>query len=398
MSDFFRPAFARYFPCAVFALSILALSVMILPDIAAAQIDMNASLKVMPSFDSELSEEDFLPQSIPIEEDPAGDKYLTYRINLPDDWQKSKDIMREGDNGDVMLSNRILRMLAKYTGPADRYDVSYLTIQAMTLEHAISPKMWLLNFIAENGYTVLGFDEEEDVFAECLGVKVIGDRSYTTRMKAMINANHMVLVSYFVPDRNVAVDKRWEKERAFQQRTVESFAFVNPKRVKIEMEDTYSYLDLIRFSYPKSWKREMVKTFSVEGMEATLINTFGEDRLAGEIRIRVISTDTDSSLPQEVKRLYKELQGSGHVVGGLIEVHDDYKYPPHINYSRVEVYAARSTDRMGREIDYEVWLGVLAEHDFYILVTMQTPAREKEFYLWAQNSETFKNILQSFRP
>jgi hypothetical protein len=263
-------------------------------------------------------------------------------------------------------------------------------LRAMELDFDISARNWFLNYILSSGYTLQGMKELSDSRVEALYVLIEDGVSYVVRTIAEINGPRMVLASYYLPD------SRWEEERALQEKVVHSFKFLKPETIKIEKARTYSFLDMLRFDYPISWKLLAPNIYSIEGMEARLVNTLDNDTLNGEIEIHIVSTELDTTLAQEVQYLKEDLRATGLGIGDLIEVRDDYNFKEHIFFSRVEVY--RATDRKERVVGHEYWLAILVEDRYYYIVTMLTPDRTSDFYTWARNMESFQTVIESIRP
>jgi hypothetical protein len=132
-------------------------------------------------------------------------------------------------------------------------------------------------------------------------------------------------------------------------------------------------------------------------MDAKLISTQDKKTVSGEIDLRIISTELDTSLAEEVGYLKEDIQERGLKIGSLIEVLDgDFTFKDHILYNRVEVYEAKDESRKIQ--DHEMWLAVLVEDRYYYIITMLTPGRNSDFYTWAKNSEAFQVVVESLRP
>jgi hypothetical protein len=376
-----------------------------------------SKIKQAPHFPL-LSQDDFEKVTDLFEDDPQDDKHLAYQVHLPKGWKKLQEtqIGHEDDDGDYyydaskmirtrkktandmadsgnMLSRRILGKIAKYYSPNTGVEVpSRFEIRAIELDHEITTKNWFLNFIMTNSYSLEGMEEISDSKVEGLYILVENGVSYVVRTDAQINGNRMVLMSYYVPD------SRWQVERNMQEQCLSSFRFTNPEKVLIEKTKPFSYLDLLTFEYPSSWKLIVPNIYSVEGMDARLLNSSDNTTLNGEIQIHIVSSEMDTTLAQEVQYLKDELKKEGLRVGDLIEAVPEgtYKFDNQISFNRVETYKVDAKKQRIREHEY--WLAVLVEDRYYYFISMLTPSRDDDFYLWARNTEAFQIVIQSMKP
>lgn len=353
--------------------------------------------KKIPRFDT-LSEEQFLKDTVEYREKPYNDAYLDYMIRLPRDWKKGaeewesiKNPKETGTKETQLLSRRVLGKITKYYGSPRLDATSYLEINALELDYEITTKNWMLHHIYNRGFTLEGLEEINERRVEVLYVLVQDHIPYVVRTVAEINGLRMVLVSYYVPE------QYWEEEKAMQEKVVGSFKFTDPEKVRIELTRTYPFLDLLRFDYPASWKLIAPNIYSMDGMDVRLINAFDTVTMNGQIDVHIFSTELDTTLAQEVGFLRDELSESGLNIGKLLEIPDSYKIQSHMTFSRVEVYDAEF-DKSKNLFPQEYWLALMAEDRFYYIVTMLTPSRSSDFYIWARNSEAFQMVVETMRP
>lgn len=356
-------------------------------------VDMT-KIQEIPDFSHEMPDELWMQESELYREEPMGDKFLAYNVRLPIGWYKASAPANLSFNMDEIesagLSQRILGQVAQYYGPGRIEALSKFEIQAQSLEFEVTAKNWFMQEILSRGFSLEGLKVYSDKRVEALYVVVEGDTSYVVRAVAEINGPRMVVASYYVPD------MFWEKERGFQQRTIESFHFVSPERTKIEITRTYAFLDLLSFDYPASWRLIAPNIYSIDGMEAKLIHSVDNSTLGGEIHISVISTEFGGALADEIKYLREEMQGRGLVIGDLIETKSDYEKPEHILYNHTERY--RAVDSDSKVLEHEYWISIMEEERYFYVITMITPGRKSEFYTWARNGEAFETIVESFQP
>ncbi|MBI2233525.1 MAG: hypothetical protein HYU57_00645 [Micavibrio aeruginosavorus] len=348
-----------------------------------------AGLKPVPAFD--MPKDEFEAKTREFKDAPAGDQYIAYSIRIPIDWQQAKAPEEErGGQGLSGGSGNLFGEVARFYGPSLLDSRTYFTIQTAELSHDITARNWFLNYIFESGFTLQYMTEVSDHKIEALYVEIRGDTSYVVRAIAAINGTRIVMLLYSVPE------PKWMEERPMQDNVLRSFAFQNKADTVVEDRRTYAFLDLLRFDYPASWRLLAPNIFSVEEMEATVLSSPDGKAVGGQIDVHVFSTELDTTLAQEVKKLQGLVEERGLVIGKLVETPTKFKVYDHIYFSRVEVYEAN--DKSQALIDHEYWIGVLMEDRYFYIVTMLTPARTADFYGWATNTEAFETVIESLRP
>lgn len=318
-----------------------------------------------------------------VREIPNNDKYLDFSVRLPVTWTK-KDL-GNGETGKNLLGD-----IAHYDGPAALDARSYMVMQAIELGYEVTAKNWVLNYVLSRGYTLQGLRVVSNKRVEAIFVLLDHDISYIVRAAAEINGSRMIMALYYVPE------SHWNDEKGYQSEAIKSFTFLSPEKSRVEATRTYAFLDLLRFDYPSSWRLQAPNIMSVDSMSAKIINSTENNVLNGQIDVNVISTELDTTLPEEIKKVQKSMDARGLVIGKLIEQPKDFKPQSHVYYSRIEMY--QSNDKEKALVDYEYWIGVLIENRYYYIVTMLTPSRTSDFFVWARNSEAFKSVIETMRP
>jgi len=341
------------------------------------------------------SPEEFAKLTTEYTENPPGDKFLAFSLRLPKGWRRVGDILTTGDASDKLdsksvLTRRVLGKIARYYGPASIEATSRFEVNALELDFGISARNWFLNYITANGFTLQGLTQINDKRIEALYVLVDEDVTYIVRTVAQINGPRMVMASYYLPD------NLWQEERPMQERVIKSFHFLNPENVPSEISRTYSFLNFLKFDYPASWKLVSPDITNTEGLDVRLLNKGIDNTLNGEIIVHIVSTETDTTLSQEVASVKANLENQGFSTGDLIEVQDNYKFNKNMTFGRVETYKVASSNKKIGEHEY--WMCILTEDRYYYVVTMLTLSRTAEFYTWARNTEAFKSVVQSIRP
>ncbi len=360
---------------------------------AYAQESQIKGFKDLPSYMKEANLAEFEKATELIEEKPRGDRFLEFEVRIPKNWKRVGERIDDSDvnnGGDVKLSRRILGRLVKYYGAGTFAAPSHFDVQAIELDQQITAKNWFLGYLQSNSYTLQGLKVFNNQKVEALYVLVEDAVSYVVRTTATINGPRMVLASYYLPE------EAWMKERALQEYVLGSFRFLEPEQVKLQPTRTYTFLDLLRFDYPSSWRLLAPDINNIDSMNVRLVNSKDTKTLVGEINARIVSTELETSLPQELNLLKENIMSMGLEVGELLETPANYKFQPQVTFARVEVYNAKA--RSNNVQDHEYWLAVMAEDRYYYIISMLTPSRDNDFYNWASNTEAFQLIIESIRP
>ena len=362
----------------------------------------------MPRYDT-YTKEQFEAESEVHHEMPYGDKYLEFSIRLPKGWTKGSEGWKTLDNDEKNNGkeddlgtgkaaavggggSRVLGKLRKYYGSNLVAIPSYIDISAVELEFDLTARNWLINYVQARGLTLEALEEVSDVRAEALYIIFDKDTSYVVRTAAEINGSRVVLVSYYLPE------VRWNEERAVQDKVISSFSFKKPDRTKVEVTRTYSFLEMLRFDYPSTWRLLAPNINTVDTMEARLINSGINEILNGEINFNIISTEIDTTLAQEVSDIKDDIVDMGFEIGDMIEVMDKYKFnTSYLFFNRVEVYKMPPKKSASLRA-HELWLAVMAEDRYYIIITLISPSREDDFANWSRNISTFQRVVESVRP
>jgi hypothetical protein len=369
----------------------LTLCLMLAPVQVRAQALDLTKIPPMPEFP--MSDADFNAKTKEFAETPYGDQYLAYTVRLPSDWKKL-----EGESAQAMdTSKNLLGDISRYYGPASMDARSSFVIQATELGYEITAKNWFINYVLSHGYTLQGLKVISEKRVEALYILLDKDTSYIVRAVGEINGSRMILAMYYVPEMRWNDDPKTHVpgEKVLQQKCIQSFKFDSPEKARVESTRTYAFLDLLRFDYPSSWRLQAPNIYSIESMTAKIVNAGDNSTLNGQIDVHVVSTELDTTLPEEIKNVQKSLDEKGLVIGKLIEQPKEYKFHDHIYYNRVEVYQAN--DKNKQLVDYEYWIAVMIENRYYYIVTMLTPSRNSDFYIWARNSEAFRTVVESMR-
>lgn len=324
---------------------------------------------------------------------PYDDKYLPYQLRIPKEWTEN----RRGGVGDVRMDDKslgegVLAILGRYIGPAKNLVRSHVVVEAGSLSYEVSLRDWFLNFILKNGFSLAAYGQKTDKELEALYVQVIDDQTYSVRVRLIMNGPRLLMVRYYLPQENIA------DERVQQAQVISSFRLLSPSDDLIEKRFEYAFMDQSFFNYPSSWVLQAKTIYSIERMTAQIYKRVGDkgsEKLLGQIKVNMVSRLLKTGLSDEIKKFRLESMVKGYNFGNLIE-RVPYKYDPSMMLGQTEAYHL-VPDLTATMKPYEFVLTVLQNQDFYYFISLITPSRDQDFYLWSQNMEAFKIVSETMR-
>lgn len=382
-----KSAHARLKPRKSAVLTVLA-AVLAMAWAAPAQATVNLLTDLEP-----LAKVDFIPQAEfdaatqPIETTPYGDESLKFKIRLPKDW--TAEAVAPSLKAPDMLSKKVLGELVKYVSPPRLERRSYFIMEALEQTYEVSARNWLINYLIHDGYTINSLTEYSERAVEAMYVEVRGDMTYAVRARAFINGPRVIIARYFVPQED------FQDERTMQAQTMASLELLHHPQGGIETWKTFGFLDQSYFDYPVSWTVTAPLIKSIERMRATLYTGVKEDKPDGQIKVYAVSRLLDVALQDEIKSYRdKTIDIPGYTLGKRIETIES---PMHkdISFGKVEAYELNPSSVT--MLKYELLFAVLQGEDYYYFVTLLTPARTYDFYLWSRNVRAFRVIVETMR-
>jgi hypothetical protein len=340
-----------------------------------------------------LPEVEFTKTTKLYDEIPFNDKALAFRVRIPTGWTKNTDI----GMSNFSISENVFGEVARFYGePRVEGERSRFTINALELEYQLTAEQWFLQYLLSNGYTLQGIKTYNENRVEALYVLLEHDISYIVRAVAVLNGKRMVLAQYFLPI------EFWDVEKKMQNSVVSSFVLTDAEKGFVENMKIYQFLDVAEMKYPESWELRAQPLRSIDQMGVQLFNfaTPLEDEktttLDGKIDVRLVSSFDSESLEAEIEVFKQEIKEKGLVLGDIIETEMNYEFSPELDFAKVEVY--RATDDKDALVNYELWLAIMSAGDYYYFITLLTPSRGDDFYVWSRNTQTFKLILENIAP
>ncbi|MBX2834385.1 MAG: hypothetical protein KTR28_05385 [Micavibrio sp.] len=346
--------------------------------------------KEMPKVD-DMPEDEFGKKSLVQEEYPVGARDLAFEINIPKDWGRSDNVSL----GSFILNKNVLSTIAKFNGPIVDGLQQYLQVQGIGITKQTTAKGWFYKYLLDNNYSVNGFIEHNDRDAEALYVFVNQGIGYVARARAIINGQSIIFMQHVMPMTD------WQEHKVMQKEVVNSFNLKFPNDTNIVDLEIFDFLEVASFSYPATWSVNPKKIDSIERMNAEINNieyTSYEERkrenLVGTIDAYVISVFTLEDLDTEIASLRNSLTKKGLFVQEEIEGQNGFVFDEEDALSEMHVY--EMVDKEGNIQSYEYWIHIMAEGDYFKIVTLLTPSRERAYFKWSENTEVLKLVSKSF--
>ncbi len=319
------------------------------------------------------------------EETPGDDEVISYSVRLPKTWKLATDRL-----SNYSISNRLLGEVARYYGPSEFGSRSRFTVEVLALEYQVSAQQWFLQHVLASGYTLQGMKVHNDRKVEAILVKIEKDTTYIVRAVAQINGKRIILAQYSI------VDASWPTEQGMQAASVGSFELKTDKVETIEEMLLFQFLDIAEFKYPKTWDLRAPPLRSIDRMLVKLSSLTKGRTLNGQMELHLVSTYISESLDDEIDRFRGELEEKGLLLGKLIEKKEGYEFDEYMEFALVDVYAA--TDAENKMLDYELWITTMSSGSYYYFLTLLTPSRNSDFFVWSRNTETYKLVVESVAP
>lgn len=376
----------------VLILSMLSLT-LFAPSEAQAQKVTEQFKKAMPKVEL-MPEAEFKKATEVFKQDYPDDSALNFEIRIPDGWTEST----KGNISNVEVRDKVMGELRKFYGPPSLSERSRLVIEAAGLDFDMTAEHWFIQYLLENGYNLQGLRTINNDKAEAAYVFIENGFSYVVRSMAVINGKRILFAQYFVPV------ERWHEEKALAAGILNSFKVTKPVEVFVEDMEEYQFLDLATFKYPTSWDLRALPVRSIDRMRVELNNVskieddYGKQHasLNGQIDVELVSIFASETLEEEIDRFRNELAERGMVLGEVIEARDDFLLGDKFDFVDTQVY--RVTNEQSHLLEHELWMTIMSSEEYYYFVTLFTPSRDKDYFTWARNAETYKLVVSLINP
>lgn len=338
---------------------------------------------------------DFVGQSFPVEFKSAKAPALDFSIRVPKGWTDTTKANLDSDIGQKVLSE-----LKSYYGPANLYAPrSRITVEAVELDFDITAERWFIQHLLANGYNIRGLEARNDRQADALYVYLQGAESFGVRARAIVNGKMVIIAKYAVPL------GRYHEEKVQMEHVIRSYKEREEIHEFVEDLERYLFLDIAEFKYPVSWKLRALPIRSIDRMKVELFNIrkietgwYGEteSRLDGQIDINLVSIYSSETLEEEFEYFQREIDEKGLSMGAIVEERDDFLFTENFDFVDTKVYDV--TGVTANMFEHELWVTIMLAGEYYYFVTLFTPSRNHDYFLWARNVEAYKLVVGQLKP
>ncbi|MBU6474817.1 MAG: hypothetical protein KGQ70_02520 [Alphaproteobacteria bacterium] len=320
---------------------------------------------------------------------PFNNPELEYSILLPKDWQ-SKDAIQSAPLGN--LGHEIISEVARYQSPVINTMTAVVVIQSIQLDHEITAKDWLRNYVYSNSCTMQGkMTAAGDKRAEANCITTTNGNVLYTHALAAINGNNLLLVEFQTP---LYLTGPLE---FLAKKALDSFKFILVTARPIENQKVFSFANAVKFSYPASWTPNALDIGDNNSMSMQLFNESKgkgkKKQINGMIRFVVIRRDSETSLR---KAAFKLKDYFNNFLGLDFKKLVSSQRPPAASrfvFARDEIYQVSTKNATTH--DQEVRLVTLGSKSWYVFAFLLTPEADDNFYTWACNTRAFDMVVKS---
>jgi hypothetical protein len=350
-----------------------------------------------------LSQENFLAKTDVFKDTPLDLGYLKYTVRLPKGWVKMPSDTDVEESDVVQRSGKeLFQQVAKYVSPPDIDKRDMFVIHTLDLRGLISAKNWFINYMLTNGLSAEGITVISDREVNVQFTLLEKTGAFSVRGKVLISGPKVVFVEY-----KLAAEHQ-DSHRDFQILALKSFKLLAPDTSPAIRMETFSFVDIAKFDYPKAWILYTPNITTVDRMEASIINLKGNElvgehnfdidnlQLDGRVDVTVVARGPDVTIAGEFDILRNSLKKRKLKFGDLIERVDDFEKNPQVLSANVEAYNLLSEEK--RMVGYEYWVALLQTPGRHYIFRLLTLGRKDNFYIWAQNVATFKMAIRTLAP
>lgn len=349
-----------------------------------------------------MTKEKFYSLTDIIQDTPFGMPSLHYKVRLPKGWIKMTTDSAD-DNAELShFGKELFQQAAKYVSPPDLDKRDVFQVRTLDLDGLISARHWFISYLQNNGLSAEGITVVSDREVDFQYTTLEKTGSFSIRGKVLLSGAKIVFVEYKVPA------ERAEAQRDLQIWGVTSFRLLEPDLSPAVPLETFNFIDIAKFSYPRSWILYTPSVTTIERMEASVIKLKGNEligkierdpddlRLDGRVDVTVLSKGQEFSLAGEIDLLRKSLEKKKLTFGDLLEKFNDFERSKLLLSADVEVYNLASTER--KTVGYEYWVAIVQSPGRYYIFRLLTLGRKDNFYVWAQNVATFRMAIKTLAP
>lgn len=341
-----------------------------------------------------LSDEEFIKQTEEILIYSKNGEKVNFSIRVPKGWEREEII----ESSSFGLSNKIVTDIAIFKSPPAYGFRSKITISAMLMDYEISAKSWVVNYLTSQGFAIEGIKEYGKNQAEVEYVKIGSDSPYRSRIMVMTEGLKVTIAEFMSPL------QPYLDERAIQTKTVRSFRiYETGEKVKTSMKQ-YSFLDISQVSYPSSWEIRATPIQEIDTMSVSFFNLEKSDdpdksdKMIGKISVEMFSSFVPGlKIQKKVEEIRdNEIESINMSIYNKLEEITSFNPDPYISSYKSEIFGIEAESKY--VLRHEYWITLLEAQDYYYIVSMITPERQKRFDTWSENAEMYKLIIESIQP
>tara|TARA_B100000508_G_scaffold140426_1_gene141398 strand:- start:1543 stop:2694 length:1152 start_codon:yes stop_codon:yes gene_type:complete len=362
----------------------MALTVFLPCNVSAQTLNIDEIADIAPR--APLPEAEFNEQTMLLEQTPFNDESLSFSIRLPKGWVSNIKLPVEMIGEEKGAS--LLGVVARYVSPAKDYLRSSFSLETIKLTHNVPLKYWFTQYVLSQGYSLEAVTVHSDKKIEAIYVNVDGDNSDAVHIMAFSHGARMILVRYSVPM------SRFESEKEMQAQVLSSFELLHPQSGGAEEIKTHAFLSESYFNYPSTWNLVPTAIRTIERMQVALVQGEDLEKLDGQIGVFLTNRYGNQSLQKEVRLFKEKLDIPDYKLGEYFEKRK-MLYHSDMSFGVTEVYKMEPT--VSTKSDYELWVSVMSNEDYYYIVSLLTPSREIDLYTWARNVEAYRIVVKTMR-
>ncbi len=348
------------------------------------------------------TEEEFAKHAEKYNEIPFNHPKYEFSIRIPKSWSAKAIITSRSkrNNFQNSLGQEIPYDIALFKSPALQTAQINVKIQAIDLKHEISVKNWLQRYITTNQYALTNKIQvsEDKRKARAFFIHNINGNSTNTVIIAERNKDIIMILRFDVPDRIN------EYTLPTQQLIAKNFDISFKINEGVEKTKKLLMGDNVKISYPASWEeyKNNLKNFNEMFVElhnytSTMQTGHNKNRsfVNGMIKIHTIKRRKSTSLEKEIKKIKNIIIQELNInIDELVLTQKADAYDRFL-FSRYEEY--KTSDKQQATQGRDLHLAILGDEQWYIFAYLYTPDKTNDFYNWARNTESFKQIIKQIR-
>lgn len=316
---------------------------------------------------------------------PLNDNDLAFKVDVPKEWTNDNVT----DTLTQELDNKILYNITRFRSPMIGVNRANFSIQALKLEHEITAKHWLQNYIISNGYAPQGEIISEDRHTAALGFVWTSDGAASYGyMRVRINGGKIIVARFDAP---VSLK---DYLSFIQQKLPDSLTLTYPVDEPVETQKAFALVDSIKFGYPLSWTI-LGSDFRDMNRLTVQLQNVSSRKIDGFISFVAVRRTRSASLRTELENMRNYFKNSFKLEIAGMKSSEDIETSNRFIFNRYEVYNVQNEDK--KRLPQELHFAVLGDKEWYIFAFMITPTEEDNLYTWARNTESFHVVVRSVK-